>query len=161
MLINWQRYLLCAHPLHIWIVVHYSQLLKLSSPLSTSFSYSPKLYEMYVFQIVTKYNEALESTICTRRAKSHVFGLALPLPRLPARTCVGTPPCWEPISQYMVKIINIQVDITFIIPKLIDGVPSHAKGAQWLQWPHIVTLVPNEEEFPRRCRQEDLTIKEA
>ena len=27
-----------------------------------------------------------------------------------------------------VKITNIQVDITFIIPKLIDGVPSHVKG---------------------------------
>ena len=36
---------------------------------------------------------------------------------------------WEPMWQYPVKITNIQVDITFIIPKLIDGVPSHAKGA--------------------------------
>ena len=27
------------------------------------------------------------------------------------------------------KITNIHVDITFIIPKLIDGVPSHAKGS--------------------------------
>ena len=69
--------------------------------------------------------------ICVR------LGLAPPTPPswhgLPARTCVGTPPRWEPISQYLVKIIKFQVDITFIIPKLIDGVPSHAKGAQWLQ----------------------------
>ena len=27
------------------------------------------------------------------------------------------------------KLQNIQVDMTFIIPKLIDGVPSRAKGA--------------------------------
>ena len=28
-------------------------------------------------------------------------------------------------------------------------------------WPSIVTLVPNEEEFPRRCGQEDQAMKEA
>jgi hypothetical protein len=44
-----------------------------------------------------------------------------------ARTCVGTLACWESMSQYAIKITNIQVDITFIIPKLIDGVPSSAK----------------------------------
>jgi hypothetical protein len=33
----------------------------------------------------------------------------------------------------MVKITNIQVYITFVVPKLIDGVLSHAKGAQWLE----------------------------
>ena len=27
-------------------------------------------------------------------------------------------------------ITDIQVDITFIIPKLIDAVPTHAKGAK-------------------------------
>ena len=49
------------------------------------------------------------------------------LPGLPARTCVGTLPHWEPMWQYPVKTTNIQVDITFIIPKLNDGVPSHVK----------------------------------
>ena len=53
------------------------------------------------------------------------------------------------------------MDITFIIPKLINEVPSHAKGAQWLKWPGIiVTLVPDGKEFPRRCGQEDRTMKE-
>jgi hypothetical protein len=42
---------------------------------------------------------------------------------------VGSFPHLEPMGQYMVKITNIQVDITFIILKLIDEVPSHAKGA--------------------------------
>ena len=54
----------------------------------------------------------------------------------------------------MVQIINIQVDIVFVIPKLIDGVPSHAKGAEWFKWLGIqwvkwrgtVTLVPNGED---------------
>ena len=61
------------------------------------------------------------------------FSLAPPtrpsLPGLRARTCVGTLLRWEPMRQYLVTIANIQVDITFIIPKSIDGVPSHAKGA--------------------------------
>ena len=35
-------------------------------------------------------------------------------------TCAWTLPHWEPMWQYPVKIINIQVDIIFIIPKLID-----------------------------------------
>jgi hypothetical protein len=48
------------------------------------------------------------------------------------------------MCQYPVKITNIQVDITFIIAKLIDEVPSHAKG--------IVTLVPNEERVPTHVR---------
>ena len=38
-----------------------------------------------------------------------------------ARTYVGTLPRREPMWQYPVKIINIQLDVTFIIPKLIDG----------------------------------------
>jgi hypothetical protein len=33
---------------------------------------------------------------------------------------------------------------TSIIPKLIVGVPSHAKGAWWLKWPGIATLVPTQ-----------------
>jgi hypothetical protein len=44
-----------------------------------------------------------------------------------ARTCVRTLPHWEPMWQHLVKITIIQVDITSIIPKLVDGVPSHAK----------------------------------
>ena len=51
------------------------------------------------------------------------------LPDVHARTCVGTFSRLEPMWQYLVKITNIKVDITFIILKLIDGVPSHAKGA--------------------------------
>jgi hypothetical protein len=51
------------------------------------------------------------------------------LPHLPACTCVGTPPRWEPMRQYPIKITNVQVAITFSVPKLIDGVPSHTKGA--------------------------------
>jgi hypothetical protein len=76
-------------------------------------------------------------------------------------TCLGTHLCWEPVWRYAVKIIHIQVDITFIIPKLIDGVPSRAKGAWWLKWLGIITLVPNEDEFPSRCGQEDLAVKKA
>ena len=70
-------------------------------------------------------------------ARSHFYSVGLgsappmppSLPGLPAQTCVGTLPRWEPMQQYPVKITNIQVDITFIILKLIDEVPSHAKGA--------------------------------
>ena len=37
---------------------------------------------------------------------------------------------WEPLFPVGSQCDNIiQVDITFIIPKLIDKVPSHAKGA--------------------------------
>ena len=53
----------------------------------------------------------------------------------PTRTCVGTLLYWKSLWQYPVKIAYIKVDITFIIPRLIDGVPSHAKGAWWLKWP--------------------------
>jgi len=51
----------------------------------------------------------------------------------PAHTCMGNLLRWEPMYQYLVKTTNIQVDITFIISKLIDGVPSHAKGVEWLK----------------------------
>ena len=85
----------------------------------------------------------------------------LSLPGLPACTCVGTLPRWELLWQYRIKITNIQVDITFIIPKLIDVVPSHVKGDSWLKWLGIVTLVPNRKEFPRMCGREDRTVKEA
>jgi hypothetical protein len=77
------------------------------------------------------------------------------LPGLPVHTCVGTLPRWEPMWQNLAKITNIQVDITLIIPKLVDGVSSHAKGAWWLKWSGIVTLVPNKEEFSRMCGQEE------
>jgi hypothetical protein len=72
----------------------------------------------------------------------------------PARTYMGIRPRWEPMWQYSNKIINIQVDITFIILKLIDGVPSHAKGVKWFKWLGTVTLVSNGEEFPHMCMQE-------
>ena len=50
------------------------------------------------------------------------------LPSLSARTCVGTLPSWETNVKIPHQYItNIQVDITFIIPKLIDGIPSHVK----------------------------------
>ena len=55
----------------------------------------------------------------------HVPPTARSLPSLLAHTCVGTLPRWELMWQYPVKITNIQVDITSIIPQLIDGVPSH------------------------------------
>jgi hypothetical protein len=55
----------------------------------------------------------------------------------------------------------IQVNVTFSILKSIIGVPSHAKGAEWLKCPDIVTLVPNGEEFPHRCMQKNQTIKDA
>ena len=77
-----------------------------------------------------------------------------------ACTYVGTPPCWEPMWKYPVKITNIQVDTTFIIPTFIDGVPSHPKEAEWLKWPGIVTLISNEEEFPRKCGHEHRAVKE-
>ena len=41
------------------------------------------------------------------------------LPCLLARIYMGTPPHWESMYQYLVKITNIQVDITLIIRKLI------------------------------------------
>ena len=82
------------------------------------------------------------------------------LPKLPTPTCVGTLPRWEPMWQYPIKITDIQVDINFIIPKLIDGIPSHVKGAYWLKWPGIVTLLPNTEEFPCKCKQEGRAVKE-
>jgi hypothetical protein len=45
-----------------------------------------------------------------------------------ARTYMGDIPRWEPMGQYLVKITSIQVGMAFISLKLIDGVPSHAKG---------------------------------
>ena len=54
--------------------------------------------------------------------------------------------------QYPVKFTYIQVDITFVVLKLIDGVPSHAKGAWRLKWPGIVALIPNGEEVPMQVR---------
>ena len=45
----------------------------------------------------------------------------------------------------------MQVNIAFIIPKLIDGVLSHEYLKIWYNF--IVTLVPNEEEFPHKCEQ--------
>ena len=92
----------------------------------------------------------------------HIFiqlgpALATPpsLPGLPTRTCVGTLPRWVPMRLYPVTIKNNQVDIM-----LIDGAPSHAKGAWWLKWPSIVTLVPNREEFPHMCGHENWAMKE-
>ena len=61
------------------------------------------------------------------------------VPGLPAHTCVGTLPRWEPMWQYSVKITNIQVDITFIIPKLINVVPSHKKELNGLS-DHVLSL---------------------
>ena len=72
------------------------------------------------------------------------------LPGLHIRTCVETLPYWEPMWHYLVEITNIPIDITFIILKLIGKVPSHVKGAWWLKWLGIVTLVSNMEVFPRR-----------
>ena len=77
---------------------------------------------------------------CLSPEIDHIFIWLGPTPPTPpllpgrlAHTCVGTFPRWEHMRQYLVKITNIQVDITFIIPKLIDGVSSHVKGAQWLK----------------------------
>ena len=52
-----------------------------------------------------------------------------PLPNVHVCNYMGTLPCWEPMWPYSVKIIIIQVDIILIIPKFINEVPSHAKGA--------------------------------
>jgi hypothetical protein len=52
-----------------------------------------------------------------------------PLPVRLARTCMGTLRGWELVCQYPTKITSIQVDITFTIPQLIDGAPSHDKEA--------------------------------
>jgi hypothetical protein len=46
---------------------------------------------------------------------------------------MGDIPRWEPMGQYLVKITSIQVGIAFISLKLIDGVPSHAKGVCLLE----------------------------
>ena len=66
----------------------------------------------------------------------HIFIRLGPTPPTPSSlpgplsyTCVGPPPHLEPMWRYTIKFTNIQADITFIILKLIDGVPSHAKGA--------------------------------
>ena len=65
------------------------------------------------------------------RARSHLHSIGphLSYASFIARTNVGTPLRWEPMWQYPVKITNIHVDITFIIPNLIDDTPPHAKGA--------------------------------
>ena len=91
-------------------------------------------------------------------ARSHLH-LAWPCPSDTSFTAqsscphnIGILSRWEPMSQYPVQITNIQVDIIFIIPKSIDEVPSRAKGTSQLKWPGIVTLVPKDEKFPRRCR---------
>ena len=55
------------------------------------------------------------------------------------------------MRQYSVEITNIQVEITFSIPKSLH-MPKELNG---LKWPDIVTLDPNREEFPRSCGQED------
>ena len=58
------------------------------------------------------------------------FGWVPPLPRLLHCPVFLLAPAWEfffvgnQCDKYPVKIMNIQVDITFIIPKLIDGVSS-------------------------------------
>jgi hypothetical protein len=103
-----------------------------------------------------------------RPGLDHIFiqlGSAPPippsLPGRPARTRVRTLLRREPMWRYPVKVTIFQADITFIIPKLIDGVPSYAKRTQWLMWLGIVTLVPNGQKFPHRCGQEDRTLKEA
>ena len=49
-----------------------------------------------------------------------------------------------PMWQYPVKTTNIQRDITFIIPKLIEGVHLHAK---WAYAPPHLTL-PNNQRLP-------------
>ena len=57
----------------------------------------------------------------------HIFIQLGPAPPTPPSLPV---PAWKLfLIGNPVKIIKIKVDITFIIPKLIDGVPSHAKGA--------------------------------
>jgi hypothetical protein len=56
----------------------------------------------------------------TPRARSHLHSVgphSFSLQDLPTDTCVGTLRYWEPMWQYLIKIINMQVDITFIIPK--------------------------------------------
>ena len=72
---------------------------------------------------------------------------------------MGTLPRLDLMRQYPVKITNIQVDVTFIIPKLIDGVPSHAKIAYRLKWPGIVKLVANGEELPHMWGKENHAAK--
>jgi hypothetical protein len=87
------------------------------------------------------------------------------LPSLYAPICVGTLPCWEPVWLYPVKITNIQVDITFI--NLWRNSMNQMISMKWCQleyfwfWPGIVTLTPDEEEFPCMCGQEDQAMKEA
>ena len=71
------------------------------------------------------------------------------MPGLPTRTCVGTFPRWEPRWQYLVKITNTQVGITFIIPKLtyeVNHMPEEINGLSDKVLSH---LIPNGEEFPR------------
>ena len=66
----------------------------------------------------------------TPHAKSHLHLVGPPsLLGLYARIFLGIILCLKPMRQYPVVITNIQVDITFIVARLIDGVPSHAKGA--------------------------------
>jgi hypothetical protein len=69
-----------------------------------------------------------------------LYGWAPPLPRLLHYAIFLPAPTWELLlvgkqcdKTGPVKITSIQVDITFIVPMLIDGVPSYAKGAQWLR----------------------------
>ena len=59
------------------------------------------------------------------------------------------------------KLQIFKLTSLFSFPRLIDGVPSHAKWTWWLKWPGIVTLVPNQEEFVRRCMLKGWAMKEA
>ena len=139
-----------------WIVV--LELFKNEGQLSWS---SLLLYYKFEVAIQRKtFGNNYRSSFLPCPRLDHIFiqlGPTPPTPfslrSLPARTCVGTPPRWEPMWQYPVKITNIQVDITFIINKLIDGVPSHARGdlsdrvlSHW---------------FPHKCTHEVWALKEA
>ena len=86
------------------------------------------------------YHIKLELKVCS--GLDHIFIGLGPAPAtppslsgFPARMCVGTLPRWEPMWQYPIIITHIQVHITFIVPNLIDKVPSLAKEAWWLEWP--------------------------
>ena len=103
--------------------------------LFSSFWHDTIMLSNVVSKSVMKLLEVLDKALWSPGLDRIFIRLAPALPTLlslsslSACTCVGTPLRWEPMWQQPINITNIQVNITFISPKLIDEVPSHTNGA--------------------------------
>ena len=97
---------------------------KLSAPHKWG---NPKLKRVVLMWYMVPQNETKE---LWPRARSHLHS-AGPRPFhasfIVARTCVGILPSWAPMWQYLDKFTNMEIDITFIILKVINGVNHMSK----------------------------------